>query len=119
MKPNTLILTPLLVLGLGWAYVRGHTVELCTDMSRSSGMIPVVKAPVPPSPAATSTSGSTADPRVAIRIAFGGGGAAGWQVSRDPGTRHCPVLGHLRCEYRENPLGIDALRPRLSGPFHK
>ena len=29
------------------------------------------------------------------------------------------TVGHLRCEYRENPLGIDAAAPRLEWKIEK
>lgn len=42
------------------------------------------------------------------------GSAADHSVGRNPESISGASLHHLRCQYRENPLGIDATRPRLT-----
>ncbi len=49
--------------------------------------------------------------------------SAAWAIAQDNGAaleseaRMAPAVADLRCEYKVNPLGIDAARPRLSWRF--
>jgi len=113
MKPNSLTLTFLLVLGLAAAFASGHTSEFGPDMNRTTDTMSVSKALAPTRLSATSTASSTSDPRLALGFASGCGGLALCAVSQAE-ARGAVALKNLRCEYRENPLGIDSLQPRLS-----
>ena len=113
MKLNHLLLAFFLVRGLAPIVAPGHTTELNPNMSRSTGTMPAGQAPVPAKPTATATSDSTADPKLALGFASRYGGLAPGAATQTE-VSGTVVPENLRCEYRKNPLGIDALEPRLS-----